>query len=110
MGGGGHPFRFIATPDGIDLAAGVSVLVQAQPRYCRKILREPGPYESPNPTLTVAKTPCPVKVGSGVGGGGPHRAYSLVTPVEKSWVFAEIKRECEKLAKPKHKIASLHAV
>ena len=42
------------------------VLVQPQPRYCRKILREPGPYESPNPGLTVAKTPCPVKAKRGV--------------------------------------------
>ena len=48
-------------PRGIDLAAGVSVLVQPQPRYCRKIPREPGPYESPNLILTVANALCPVK-------------------------------------------------
>ena len=37
------------------------MLVQPRPRYCRKIPPRPGPYESPNPVLTVAKTPRPVK-------------------------------------------------
>ena len=38
------------------------MLVQPLPRYGRKLPREPGPYESPNPALTIAKTPSPVKV------------------------------------------------
>ena len=45
----------------VNLAVVGFVLVHTEPRYCRKILRQPGPCESQNPILTVAKTLCPVR-------------------------------------------------